>query len=86
MKIKKSAVKAGVAIGAAVPGFMLGLSGFVAGEVQSESALTGINLAFALIPAAALVPGGIAMMFYHLDRRTIATIENELSLRRAMPT
>ena len=79
------AVKAGVALGAAIPGFVMGLTGFVAGESQSEQAMMGINLAFALIPAAALIPGGIAMMFYRLDRRLIATVESELATRRELP-
>lgn len=79
------AVKAGVALGAAVPGFVMGMTGFVAGEAQSEQALVGINMAFALIPVAALIPGGIAMWFYRLDRQTIVTIENDLAIRRASP-
>lgn len=79
------AVKAGVALGAAVPGFVMGMTGFAAGGAQNEQALMGINLAFALIPVAALIPGGIAMWFYRLDRQTIVTIENDLAIRRASP-
>jgi GPH family glycoside/pentoside/hexuronide:cation symporter len=76
------AVKAGIAFGAAVPGFVMAISGFVAGQPQTDEAIMGINLAFALIPAAVLIPGGIAMLFYRLDRQTVVTIEGQLALRR----
>ncbi|MDC0887292.1 glycoside-pentoside-hexuronide (GPH):cation symporter [Altererythrobacter sp.] len=77
------AVKAGVAFGSAMPGFMLSLTGFVPQGTQSETALMGINLAFCLIPVAALLPAMVAMSFYRLDRRTIAQVEDELGIRRA---
>ena len=79
------AVKTGVAFGLALPGLIISMTGFVAGEQQSESAIMGINLAFAIIPAIVLVPGGIAMLFYNIDRRTLAAIESELAQRRARP-
>ena len=77
------AIKTGIAIGGAVPGFVLSAGGFVAGAQQSEAALTGINIAFALVPALVIMPAGIVMLFYKLDHRTIARIEGELSTRRA---
>lgn len=77
------AVKAGVALGSAMPGFLFALTGFKAGAVQTEAALMGINLAFCLIPVAALLPAMVAMGFYKLDRRTIAQVEDELGTRRA---
>lgn len=79
------AVKTGVAFGLALPGLVMSLSGFVAGEVQSENAMIGINLAFAIVPAVLLIPGMVAMLFYHLDRGTLVAIERELAQRRASP-
>jgi GPH family glycoside/pentoside/hexuronide:cation symporter len=76
------AIKAGVAFGAALPGFLLALTGFEAGAIQSAEARMGIELAFALVPAAAIVPAGVAMYFYRLDRATIAQVETELAERR----
>ncbi|ABC63776.1 sugar:cation symporter family protein [Erythrobacter litoralis HTCC2594] len=77
------AVKVGVGLGSAVPGFVMGSTGFDAdAAVQSDLALTGIQLAFALIPAAALVPAIFAVSFYSLDRKTIGQVEEELSARR----
>jgi GPH family glycoside/pentoside/hexuronide:cation symporter len=82
------AIKTGVAIGAALPGLLLAMTGFEAGAVQSESAKYGIDLAFAIVPAAMIVPAAVAMLFYRLDRATIARFESELAQRRsqsAMP-
>ena len=79
------AIKAGVAFGLAMPGLVMSMTGFVAGQPQTEEAMMGINLAFAIIPAAVLVPGMAAMLFYNIDRRTIRQIETELAQRREMP-
>lgn len=78
------AVKVGVGLGSAMPGFAMGLTGFdvAQGLAQSPAARWGIEAAFALIPAAALLPAAAAMLFYRLDRRTIAQLEQELSARR----
>lgn len=78
------AVKAGVAFGLALPGFIMDATGFVAGAQLDEEAKLGINLAFAIIPALLLVPGIVAMAFYRLDRRTLARIESELAQRREL--
>ena len=77
------AVKVGVGLGSAVPGFVMEATGFdAAAAVQSDAALAGIQLAFALIPAAALVPAIIAVGFYRLDRKVIAQVEEDLATRR----
>lgn len=77
------AVKAGVAFGSAIPGFMLEATGFVKEAAQSETSLMGIQLAFAVIPAAVMIPAMIALMFYSIDRGIIAKVESDLSARRA---
>ncbi|MEM7666194.1 MAG: glycoside-pentoside-hexuronide (GPH):cation symporter [Pseudomonadota bacterium] len=80
------AVKAGIAFGSALPGFMLDLTGFVNGAEQSESALMGIQIAFAVIPAAIMIPAATALLFYGIDRGVIEKIESDLSARRATLT
>ncbi len=77
------AVKIGAGFGSAVPGLVLQMTGYVPGEAQSAQALAGINMAFAIIPAAILVPSGIALYFYRLDHRTMAQVESDLAARRA---
>ena len=76
-------VKAGIGLGSFIPGLVLDLTGFVPGPVQSPSALLGIQLAFAIIPAAVMIPAAAAMLLYGLDRRALAEVERGLALRRA---
>lgn len=76
------AVKAGIALSSSIPGFVLGITGFVPREAQSDAARLGIELAFGIIPAIALIPAAIAMLFYRLDRAIIARIESDLAQRR----
>nr|WP_298928953.1 glycoside-pentoside-hexuronide (GPH):cation symporter [uncultured Erythrobacter sp.] len=75
-------VKAGVGLGSFIPGMVLSVTGFDANGEQSETALMGIQLAFAVIPGAVLIPAAIALLFYRINRRVLAQAENELSTRR----
>jgi len=75
-------VKAGVGLGSFVPGMVLDWTGFVADAQQTQTALMGIQIAFALIPAAMLLPAGIAMFFYGINRDVLAQAEDELAARR----
>ncbi|MFL0356165.1 MFS transporter [Erythrobacter sp. GH1-10] len=75
-------VKAGIAFGSAIPGFVLDATGFVKDAVQTETALIGIQMAFAIIPALVMLPAVIALMFYRIDRAVIAKVESDLSTRR----
>lgn len=78
-------VKAGIAFGSAIPGFVLDLTGFVPEVQQSETALMGIQLAFAIIPAAVMIPAAGAMLFYGINRQVIDQVESELGTRRTVP-
>ena len=77
------AIKGGVALGTSIPGFILQQTGFVSQGEQSEAARMGIELAFTVIPIAALIPAFLAMRFYRLDRETIVQLEGDLAERRA---
>lgn len=77
------AQKLGLAVGAGLAGVVLGLFGFVANEVQSAEALTGIRLIFSVLPAVLALAGAAAILFYRIDSRTIAQFETELAGRRA---
>lgn len=76
-------LKFGSAVGGALPGFMLAWFGFVANEVQTESAITGIRLMFNVLPAIFFLAGGLMMFFYRIDRSTLARVETELHERRS---
>ena len=76
-------LKLGSAVGGALPGFMLAWFGFVANEVQTDTAIAGIRLMFNVLPAVFFLAGGLAMNFYQLDRATLTRVESELNERRA---
>ena len=45
----------------------------------------GIQLAFAIIPAAVMIPAAGAMLFYGINRQVIDQVESELGTRRTVP-
>ena len=76
-------LKFGSAVGGALPGFMLAWFGFVANEVQTDLAITGIRLMFNVLPAVFFLIGGLMMFFYRIDWTTLRRVEAELHERRA---
>nr|WP_305182758.1 MFS transporter [uncultured Schaedlerella sp.] len=81
--LQSFAVKAGQALSGAIGGFVLGMTGYAAGEaVQADSAIAGLNAARYLAPAAlALVTVGI-MALYPITKEMKAQIMAELEERR----
>ncbi len=77
-------LKFGSAVGGALPGFMLAWFGFVANEVQTDVAITGIRLMFNVLPAVFFLAGGLMMFFYRIDRSTLSRLEKDLHERRAV--
>jgi GPH family glycoside/pentoside/hexuronide:cation symporter len=75
------AQKLGLAVGAGLAGIFLSMFGFVANEAQSDSAMAGIRFLFSILPAILAVLGAIAILFYRLDRETVAKIEADLQQR-----
>jgi GPH family glycoside/pentoside/hexuronide:cation symporter len=75
------AQKFGLAIGAALSGYILALYGFVANQDQTEDALLGIRLMFTIFPAVLSILATIAVWFYRIDRQTLAEIESTLGQR-----
>ena len=75
-------LKFGSAVGGALPGFMLAWFGFVANEVQTDTAITGIRLMFNVLPAVFFLLGGLLMFFYRIDKQTLHQVEAELHERR----
>lgn len=78
-------LKFGSALGSAIPGFILAGFGFVANEVQSESAIDGIRFMFNLLPAMFFLGAGLLMFFYRIDKKMLTQIEQELKSRRTVP-
>lgn len=75
--------KLGLAVGAGLAGIILGWFGFIANEIQTDSAMLGIRFIFSIFPAVLAVIGVIAIYFYRIDSSLIATMERELQERRA---
>jgi GPH family glycoside/pentoside/hexuronide:cation symporter len=80
------AQKMGLAVGSGVLGIVLGYFGFVANQLQSETALMGIRLMFSILPAALAVAGAAFILFYRIDADTIRQMEDDLAkLHEAEP-
>jgi GPH family glycoside/pentoside/hexuronide:cation symporter len=77
------AQKMGLAVGAGLAGFVLAMFGFVANEVQSETALHGIRFMFSVLPAIFAILGAVAIYFYRIDRSMVTQIEADLATRNA---
>ncbi len=75
--------KLGLAVGAGLAGIILAWFGFVANEVQTETAMLGIRFMFSIFPALLAVIGVVAIYFYRIDSLLIATMERELEERHA---
>ena len=77
------AQKMGLAVGVALAGWVLELTGFVANVAQGESSLLAIRLLFSVGPAALALLNVVAIYFYPLNDRTVKGIERDLAERRA---
>lgn len=75
--------KLGTAIGGMLGGALLGAAGYVAGQAQTESALSMIVYLYALIPILGHVATLIALKFYKIDNKFYAKIVSEIRARKA---
>lgn len=71
------------ALGSAICGWGLKLSGYVEGARQSAEALAGIRVMFALLPAVLLLVCVPMLMRYPITRESHAKVLKELEARRA---
>jgi GPH family glycoside/pentoside/hexuronide:cation symporter len=77
------AQKAGWGIGAAIAGWILAVSNFVANAEQTETAITGIKLLVSVIPGILYMSCALFMIFYKIDAKTTTLMKTELDARRA---
>jgi len=77
------AQKAGWGIGAAIAGWILAASGFVANMIQNDSAITGIKLLVSVIPGILYMSCALFMIFYKIDTKTTTLMKQDLDARRA---
>ena len=77
------ALKAGLGLGGAVCGWILGAAGFdPEAVVQTEAARQAIRLSVSLIPAGLFAIGCAALCFYPISKATEKTMQAELAARR----
>ncbi len=76
------AQKAGWGIGAAIAGWILAVSNFVANAEQTETAIIGIKLLVSVIPGVLYMSCALFMIFYKIDSKTTDLMKKELDARR----
>ena len=77
------ALKAGLGLGGAVCGWILGAAGFdPEAVVQTEAAQQAIRLSVSLIPAGLFAIGCVSLCFYPISKSTEKTMQAELTARR----
>ncbi|MBX2803175.1 MAG: MFS transporter [Myxococcales bacterium] len=77
------AQKMGLTIGGAASGWMLEGFGFVANAEQSDRALLGIRLMFAVVPGGLAFLNGVILLFYPLSQSDTEAMQAALQERRA---
>ncbi len=75
--------KMGLAVGAGLAGIILSWFGFVANEVQSESAMLGIRFMFSIFPTIFALLGIVAIYFYRIDRVALEKMAHDLQASRS---
>jgi glycoside/pentoside/hexuronide:cation symporter, GPH family len=76
------AQKAGWGIGAAIAGWILAVSHYVANVQQTATAITGIKLLVSVIPGILYMSCAIFMIFYNIDSKTTDQMKIDLDARR----
>ena len=77
--------KVASAFGGAVGLYIMGGFGYDgAAQVQTDHAMTGINIAVNLVPAVLAFAAVIPMLFYRLNHKTMEQITAELEVKRAV--
>jgi glycoside/pentoside/hexuronide:cation symporter, GPH family len=76
-------VKLAIALGTAVPGWALSAFGYVPNAVQTETALLGIRLFYAIIPAGFMLLCVPILIRYPITRKTHTELMAELSASKS---
>lgn len=79
------ALKAGLGLGGALSGWIVGWYGYVPNAVQTEHALLGIRLGASIYSAVPLLVGLVCLFLYPVSKALNLQIQNELEARRNKP-
>jgi Na+/melibiose symporter-like transporter len=75
-------LKLGLSLGGALSGWLLSYFGYIAGEEQTEFALSGIRMMMSVIPAVPFFIGVAILFFYKINKHTELQMTQELIERR----
>lgn len=76
------ALKAGLGLGGALAGWIIGAYGYVPNVAQTEHALLGIRLGSSIYSAIPILIGLVCLAFYPITKAMNIQIQNELEARR----
>jgi glycoside/pentoside/hexuronide:cation symporter, GPH family len=76
------ALKAGLGLGGAMAGWILGLFGYVGNQPQTETAILGIRLGASVFPGVLLIIGLVCLVAYPISKSLNIRIQDELAERR----
>ncbi|ACB77585.1 MFS transporter [Opitutus terrae] len=76
------ALKAGLGLGGALSGWIVGLYGYVPNVAQTEHSLLGIRLGASIYSAVPLLVGLVCLIYYPITKALNLQIQNELEARR----
>ena len=77
------ALKAGLGLGGAICGWLLGCFGYVPNAIQTGYSLLGIRITASVVPAVTFFVGVVALgLFYGIDKKLNLQIQDELVERR----
>ncbi|EMB0905202.1 MFS transporter [Escherichia coli] len=74
--------KCGQAIGGSIPAFILGLSGYIANQVQTPEVIMGIRTSIALVPCGFMLLAFVIIWFYPLTDEKFKEIVVEIDNRK----
>ncbi|YBM28012.1 MFS transporter [Escherichia coli] len=74
--------KCGQAIGGSIPAFILGLSGYIANQVQTPEVIMGIRTSIALVPCGFMLLAFVIIWFYPLTDKKFKKIVVEIDNRK----
>lgn len=75
-------IKAGSGIGGLLPAWVMARTGYIAGSVQTPTALAGIQFSFIWLPFVIFLLGTLPMLWYKRFERNECVIQQELLSRR----
>jgi glucuronide carrier protein len=74
--------KCGQAIGGSIPAFILGLSGYIANQVQTPDVIFGIRMSISVVPLIFITISFVIIWFYPLTDKKFQEIVGEINERK----